>query len=966
AAGGQARALVQAVARLYVDGVDVDWSALFAGRGARRVELPTYAFQREHYWLVDTPTAGAPAAMGLSAAGHPLLSAVVSSPESDGVALTGRIGLDTHPWLADHRVLGRVLLPGTAFVELAVRAGDEVGCGRVAELTLQAPLVLPEHGSVQLHVVVDAPQDPQSSGAAKDSSASGARPVRVFSRGEGVVDGPWVLHASGLLDDDRTAEPPFDMAQWPPAGAVAVSTEGAYELLAGRGYDYGQVFRGLRATWRRGEEIFAEVALHEQAWTESRRFALHPALLDAALHAGLLEDAGGGTRLPVAWRDVSLQAAGASALRVRIAPAEADGVMLSAVDETGAPVFTVRAVTSRPVSAEQLGNAPGGYQRSLFGMEWKSLSVSRPSTVLPERHFADALAAVDEVAPDLVFLHCPVTDGDTLAAARTATDQVVDAIRSWLDDVRFVASKLVVVTHGVTGGAVRHAPVWGLVRAAEAENPGRFVLVDVDGAEESRRAVSVAAASGEPELTVHDGVVMVPRLARVSASAGEETSTRWGPEGTVLVTGGTGTLGGLVARHLVAVHGVRHLVLAGRRGADAPGAAELVAELRECGADVRVATCDVADREALRELLDGIPGEHPLRAVVHMAGVSGTGMIGSLTPERTDAVLRPKADGAWHLHELTRDLPLSAFVLFSAAAGMLLPAGQAGHAAASAFLDTLAEHRRSQGLPATSLAFGPWEVHQGLSEGDRQRIGRQGIRVLPTDEALALFDAALATDETLLIPAGLDLAVIRALAAVEEVPALLRGLVRVSGRQAVLAGGASASALLEQRLDGLSATEKERLLLDLVRTHVATVLGHASAEAVEPERAFQEMGFDSLGAVELRNRLRVVTGLQLPTTLVFDYPTSRGVAAYIEESFGPKSVDEARPVLAEVDRLEAALAATSLTGGDHTKIAHRLEAVLRAWHAVGESVGTTAPEQGYEEATDEELFDVLDNELGIS
>ncbi len=284
------REVVRAVALTYACGGGVEWEAFYAGSGARRVELPRYAFQRERYWLDAPAAAGEVAAAGLGAAGHPLLGAAVSLAGSGGVVLTGRLSLRSHPWLADHVVGGRVLLPGTAFVELAIRAGDEAGCGGLAELTLQAPLVLPEAGSVCIQVTVDA-QD-----------GAGRRPVAVYSRaGDAAPGAAWTRHASGWLAG-AGAEPGPGLAEWPQAGAVAVEVAGLYERLAGQGYGYGPVFQGLRAAWRRGAEVFAEVVLPEQAHAEAARFGIHPALLDAALHtAGLAGPAAGGRRLRGRW-----------------------------------------------------------------------------------------------------------------------------------------------------------------------------------------------------------------------------------------------------------------------------------------------------------------------------------------------------------------------------------------------------------------------------------------------------------------------------------------------------------------------------------------------------------------------------------------------------------------------------------------------------------------------------------------
>jgi NAD(P)-dependent dehydrogenase (short-subunit alcohol dehydrogenase family) len=424
--------------------------------------------------------------------------------------------------------------------------------------------------------------------------------------------------------------------------------------------------------------------------------------------------------------------------------------------------------------------------------------------------------------------------------------------------------------------------VWGLVRAAEAENPGRLVLVDTDGAEASLASLAAVAASGEPEAAVRGSRIHLPRLEAAPAAAVEPPA--WDPEGIVLVTGGTGAIGAMIARHLVTEYGVRHLLLTSRRGPDAPGAAELAAQLAAVGAEVTIAACDAADRQALADLLAAIPAEHPLTAVVHVAGVVDNGLVGGWTPERVDATLAPKADAAWHLHELTYGQPLSAFVLISSAGGLVLAQGQAGYAAANTFLDALAARRAADGLPAASLAFGAWEIDAGMSQwlgtADLQRMRRQGLPALRPDEALDLFDAALRTGEPVVAPLRVDRAALRA--RTDQVPALLRGLARRPARavpQAAAVGGGD----LVARLAGLAPEERAREMLLTVRTHAAVVLGHDDPEAIDPDRGFLDIGFDSLSALELRNRMVAVAGRNLIPMLVFDHPSASALAAYLCE-----------------------------------------------------------------------------------
>ncbi|KJK55707.1 type I polyketide synthase, partial [Saccharothrix sp. ST-888] len=931
----EAQSFTTALAQLHVRGIKLDWQAVFTGTGAQRVDLPTYAFQRERYWPKPyTGFYGDVAAVGLWSADHPLLGASVALADAEGQLFTGRLGLDTHPWLADHAVMGVVLLPGTAFVELAIRAGDQVGCGLVEELALEAPLVLPERGGVQLQVAVGAPDE------------SGRCHLTLHSRSEDApLDLPWTRHATGVLAPAPSG-PGLDLTEWPPQGAEPVQVDGLYEGFASLGFAYGPAFQGLRAAWRRDGELFAEVALPEEAGAQAAAFGLHPALLDSALHTlglgGLLADTAG-ARLPFAWSGVTLHATGAAELRVRIRAVGEDVLAVDLADPAGRPVATVHSLALRPLSPEQLGASGGGTGDTLFGLDWVTLpapaEVSRPAqdwavlgSVPPESVASAGIAPVgypdlDALAvavtsgaplPARVLAFCPPaadTGGDAAKAAHQAAHWALGLVQSWLAEDFTADARLYLATRGAVStraGAdvsdLASAAVWGLVRSAQTENPERIVLLDLDGDEDSYRALPAAASGSEPQLAIRSGQLYAPRLTRVAPEppvdpAGSSTIAEWDPAGTVLVTGATGSLGRLLARHLVAERGVRHLLLVSRRGEAADGAAELTRELAELGAEVRLAACDVSDREAVAALLDSVPAGHPLTAVVHAAGLLDDGAVASLTGERVDRVLRPKADAAWNLHELTKDQKLAAFVLFSSVAGVFGGPGQANYAAANAFLDALAAHRRAHGLPAVSLAWGLWEQDGGmggrLTEADRERLARGGVAPLSVEEGLALFDAAGAPDRALLVPARLNLAGLRAhAAATGEVPALLRGLLRVPARRSATAVQESAGALTG-KLAGLTVPEQEAVLLGLVRTHAAAALGHPGPEAVDVERGFLELGFDSLTSVELRNRLALATGLRLPATLLFDQPTPRLLAVRLREQLADTATSGAEAGPAE-------------------------------------------------------------------
>ncbi|MFF4661323.1 SDR family NAD(P)-dependent oxidoreductase [Streptomyces sp. NPDC001381] len=1013
-------ALTTALATLHVHGAGPDWAAFFAGRPVRRADLPTYAFQRARYWLDAEPRVPDLAAAGLSAGEHPLLAAGTTLAGGDGYLLTGRLSLSSHPWLADHAVSGAAILPGTAFLELALLAADRVGCAAVDELTLEAPLVLPEQGAVHLQVTVGEPGE------------QGVRGVTVHSRPDDAADDePWTRHALGQLGTTADpADPAVDVpvGPWPPQGAEEIAVDGIYDRFAAGGFGYGPAFQGLTAAWRLGEEVYAEVEPSAGVAADAGGYGLHPALLDAALQTvGLTAGAASGTALmPFSWTGVRLHAPGAGALRVRLVPAGPDTVALTVTDPAGSPVATVSRLTLRPLPAGQLGDARAA-ARHLHELEWVTPAAAPARTAstgfavldgdvdpaLGEALTAAGLAAAPH--PDLAGLAHAVAAGglpvpgtvlaavpgladdeaglpagtDLAAAVRRTTGRVLRLLQDWLADDTFNATRLVLVTrHAVTVHDGDRAPdpvaaaVWGLVRTAQTENPERFVLLDWDGAQESYRALSAAARHEEPQIALRKGESRVPRLvrARLTSTADGGTGTLLDPDGTVLVTGATGALGGLLARHLAGRHGARHLLLAGRRGPAAPGARELLDDLTALGARAELVACDTSDREALAALLATVPAEHPLTAVVHTAGVLDDGVIGSLTPERLDTVLAAKADTALHLHELTRDSELRAFVLYSSLAGVLGGSGQGNYAAANAFLDAFARQRRAHGLPAQSLAWGLWEERSAmtgkLDQADLVRMARGGVVPIPSEQALGLFDAAVATDRAVLVPARFDTAGLRTPDG--EVPALLRSLVKPApGRREAAADGAAPAERLRRRLAELDAEARLAVLADLVRDHAAAVLGYADSEAVDPERGFLEMGFDSLTAVELRNRLNSATGLRLPATLLFDYPTPLGLARHLRAETAPGAAAAVQPMLAELDRMEGVLAEIAGDETARSALADRLRGLLSALDtAVPATTAVTSaahgpggsPETEVEEridaASDDDLFDFIDKQFG--
>jgi len=1258
--------LAEALAQAWCGGMELDWQVIVAHRGGQRTSLPTYAFQRERFWLTGRGLGNA-ASMGQSLVEHPLLGAAVGLADG-GWLFTGRLCLDEHSWLADHVVLGRVVFPGTAFLELAFYVGGRLGCDVVSELTLQTPLVLEGRVGAQLQVRVG------------EVDEFGVRSLSIYSRVEGVAgedgEGEWTCHAVGSLGSVKSGTSLDGLALaenevWPPVGAERVPVDDVYDGLVDVGLEYGPIFQGLSRAWRRGDEVFAEVGLPDDEVERAGLFGLHPALLDAALHAVALADLGdgveapGGLRLPFSWSDVALISGGASMLRVRVSHAGPEVVSIGVSDENGRLVASVGSLATRSVSAGDLGGSERGRQDAMFGLEWVEdpngalaspgvpvrlatcaggLCDALRSAALVCEVFADmdtlsgALAG-EGAGPEVVLLDARSVDvhgvcegdlgsfaaqgGSTSAGeallegipgtVKAGLHRVLGFLQEWLANERFAALRLVVVTQGAVAvdalegiGDLSGSAVWGLVRSAQAENPGAFMLVDVDGEDSSWGVLGRALELSEPQVALRDGVVRVARLASVYGgevlasprdgawsldveregtfeglalvaspranealaadevrvevraaglnfrdvlvalgmypgeasvggegagvvvevgSGGEDLSpgdrvmglmsgamgtmavtdsrlvvripegwsftqaasapiacatayyalvdlaglkpgerllvhagaggvgmaavqiarhlgaevfataspgkwdalrelgvadthmassrtldfkdefakatdgqgmdvvlnslagefvdaslgllgeggrlmemgktdirdagelaeeypgvtyrafdlmeagpdrlrevlvelvglfehgvlelaplTTWSvrraqqafrhmsqgqhvgknvlrlpatidPDGTVLVTGGAGGLGELVARHLVVEHKARHLLLASRRGPRAAGASGLVDELSLLGARVEVVACDVAQRDQVEELLAGISQEHPLDAVVHTAGVVDDGVIGSLTPGRIDHVLAPKVAGAWNLHQLTRETDLSAFILFSSMASVLGSPGQGNYAAANAFLDALAVHRLTLGLTGTSIAWGLWkqqsEMTGHLDELDHARMNRMGVLALSAEEGLALLDQALATNEPLVISARLDKSALRTHARDGVLPPLLHNVIGTPSRRAPGASTSSFAQLLMQT----PQDQRSSVVLDLVRSHAARALGHSSPGVIGERSTFKELGFDSLAGVELRNRLASQTGLRLPATLVFDYPTPVVLAGYLLGEF---------------------------------------------------------------------------------
>ncbi|MFE7562076.1 SDR family NAD(P)-dependent oxidoreductase [Kitasatospora sp. NPDC057500] len=823
--GDSPERLFAGLGRLWADGA-VGWEPPAT---TTTVRVPSYAFQHQRYWLHPTTPSE-----GLDTPDHPLLRSLVKLPDGQGVVLTGNLSASVHPWLAEHTVLGSTLLPAMAFVDMAVHAGGHTDSTVLSELVLEAPLALSGHDGVHVQVTVGAPDD------------SGRRPVTVHSRTSAEPD-EWTRHATGVLaPQPASGAGPTAVPGQDDGGAAPVDIGSLYDRLAEAGYDYGPTFQGLTGLRWHGEDLHAEVSFPADP-AQLTGYRVHPALLDAAIQpltllAGCAAGDGGTggspARMPFSFSGVSVTGSAAT-VRVVLHPTGPDTCAVRITDTVGMPVVSIDEIVLRPVEAAVHG--AGRRPSTLFAVDWTPMAI-------PD--------GPDTATGTETVLHEAVGEGEPVAAAHAVTRELLGTVREFL--ATDTPARLVVLT----GDDLASAAARGFLRSAHSENPGRILTVRHDGTAASRRAVPAAVraavSDGEPEVRLRDGTALVPRLVRAAPAAPAGFLDGVPLDGTVLITGGTGTLGVLVARHLVARYGAPHVVLAGRRGVEPSGLRQ------ELGAALTVVACDAGDRGALRDLVASIPD---LRAVVHAAGVVDDAVVGSMTPEQIDTVLRSKADAAWHLHEATEHLDLRAFVLFSSASGVFGAPGQANYAAANAFLDALAEHRHARGLPATSLAWGQWAESSGitgnLSAADRRRLARTGMLPLATEQALDLFDTALAGEHPALVPVRLDLA------AIGTPPALLRGLARPRRAPAPAAGPGD----LRAGLDALAEPEQRALLLDLVVTHSASILGMAPGGIDDPRQLFRDHGVDSLTAIELRNRLNAATGLRLPATLVFDFPT---------------------------------------------------------------------------------------------
>lgn len=812
-----------ALAELHVHGVPVDWRSVYAGTGARRRPLPTYPFQRQRYWLDVRDQGGG--------GGRALVGEAQQDADGPGTRYSGVLSTERQPWLADHVVGDRTLVPATVLAELAFRAAGatvQEGPLRLSELVLHEPLVLPASDPVPVQVIADVPDE------------DGNRPVTVWARtGE-----TWTRHAGASVAPAGTPAAAVADTPWPPVGAEEVAID--YERLAAYGHHYGRAFRAVTRLWRRGAETFAEVALRPQEAADAGAYTLHPALFDAALHSALLADGPGEARIPLACTGVTVHATGATAARVRLERLGADEVRVTLTGADGRPLACVESLVTRVTKVRPT---------ELYRVTWRPAADGGQHGT--EHELLDTDDLLDGASEDM-----PGRTRDLVTA-------VLARVRDRVSGTR--PGRLLVLTHHATGDDPdpAQAAVAGFVRSAQSEHPGRIAQVDLRDGTATPEALEAALRTGEPQLALHKGTVLVPRL--VTAGPATTAPPALDPDGTVLITGGTGALGASLARYLVAEHGVRHLLLASRSGRTPDWAAELPA-------DVRAVACDVGDRAAVDALVGSCTP--PLTGVFHLAGVVADGVVDGMTPERVAEVLAPKADAAWHLHEATAELELAAFVLYSSAAGVLGRPGQSNYAAANGFLDALAEHRAARGLPARSLAWGPWATAH-----DDGMAGRVAPHLSAEDEVPAiteaegadLLDSALRTAAPVLVPVPFA----RATGSGSPLPLLADLRPARPAPVAVSSAAEQAPGAWRKKLAATPEADRAGVLAGLLRAELAAVLGFQDADAFPADREFGQLGFDSLTALQFRNRLSAFTRVRLAPTVVLEHPTLEGLSAHV-------------------------------------------------------------------------------------
>ncbi|MET3805475.1 acyl transferase domain-containing protein/NADPH:quinone reductase-like Zn-dependent oxidoreductase/acyl carrier protein [Nakamurella sp. UYEF19] len=904
------------LAQLLTIGAPIDFTQLL-DTTTRVADLPTYAFDHHRFWLMPAALKGDVSAAGLDESTHPLLAAVTRSADGTGMVFSGRLSLSAHPWLADHRIGDTAVLPAAALLDLAAHCGACLDQDQLVELTVIAPLTIPETGHVDLQVLV---------GQAADRGSFG---LSVFSRPQGTQE--WTTNAQGTLAATGTTFPavPPALDVWPPTDAVALDLSGHYDDLAASGLNYGPVFCNLIRAWRASDgSLTADLDLGPGPDIDG--FSVHPALLDAAFHVLPLADSEDssttGTVVPFAFEEVVVHvgAAVSRQARVRISR-ENNSTRLELTSASGERLVSIGVIAARPLPAGDLA----GPAKGLFHVEWRSAPADvDPAQVttalwtpggLPVAAWTTALSAVGsfvqhhtelselvQAHPAFAVLPALSLDEDSVGPSASAilarTAETLGALQEWLADPATTGTHLLIVTRGAEHVQaaekvqqqldLERAGLPGLVRVAQAENPGRISLVDLDP-DTADPATAVAAllagwSGSEPEQAFRDGGLWVPRLVLTRTDITADNGVLAGVDltaRTVVITGGTGQLGALTARHLAA-SGAAHLLLISRRGETAPGAAELDSGLHALGATVTFSSVDLTDAAALSALFGAMAA--PLGAIVHTAGVLADATLPGTTPAHLETVFGPKVAATLALQQAAPGTPL---VLFSSVAGTMGNAGQAAYAAANSWLDSLAAQQAADGLPTLALAWGPWQPSEPASLSpstsqsptssrtitnsgmtthvDTESMSAGGILPLTAEHGVALLAHTLAHHVGAQAPVSLR----------------AHSLPSTSPLLSVLAPAArkpkGSRTGLAEHLTTIDREAQRDFLVTVVAEQVASVLHYADPTGIDPEQSFTELGFDSLTALELRNSLATVTTLTLPATLVFDYPTCAAVSDHL-------------------------------------------------------------------------------------
>ncbi|WCD94517.1 SDR family NAD(P)-dependent oxidoreductase [Streptomyces sp. HUAS 31] len=851
--------LDRAAAELHVHGRRIDWRRTVPP--ATGADLPTYAWDEQRHWIEPATSATAPGLFDRAA--HPLLGIQLQSADETRWTFRNEWSPATADWLPDHTVFGRTVVSGTTLMELcraALAVARPDTAADVTGLLLLAPLTLPATGTVEVSVEV--------------VTAGTAPEITVHSRPRGQEATDWTLHATASAADPA-ATPDDQPPSWPETAEPAWHDD-TYERLNALGLGYGPAFQGVRqATATADGTLLARLALPSVARDAADPYPVHPALLDAALQVAAAFDATDRrVLLPVAVARCVLPPGDATDLTASVRRTDSAGTDTTDLtldvtlwDADGFPAGRLEGVRLRAVDPADLNSASEN-GRHLYEVAWT------------------AVAAEGTAGADTVVRFWPSASSEPAASAHELAAQGLAELQTL---IALPPGEAPARTLWVTRGAVAAADgdmipglaqsvLWGLARSARAEHPdlGLTLLdldldLDLDFDLDEEPPVLSMAAQDEPELALRAGQLLAPRLVR-ARPAPPESPSRIPVDGTVLITGGLGAVGRHIAR-MLAESGVTRLLLTSRRGADDPRAADAVAELAALGASAEVAACDVADAAALADVLDRVGDDAPLRGVVHCAGTLDDGVVAELRPDRLAHVLRPKVDGAAHLHRLTADRPLDLFLLVSSAAGVVGNAGQANYAAANVFLDQLAHHRRALGLPAVSVSFGAW-AGEGLAaeHADLERMARLGHRALTPDQGRDLTALSLRRDAAHLVAWALDMPRLRAAA---PSGALWRSLLPAA--QPARPGRHT----LADRLARLPEAERAGRVLALVREEAAQALGLRSAESVRPDQPLRDLGMDSVTAVDLRNRISARIGTKLPATLLFDHPTPIRLAEHL-------------------------------------------------------------------------------------